>query len=177
VAATAEAKYSATATENALQAGGVALISGARLGGTLSAFDATYGAAASPGIWYATIAGAPVQIDVTGAPARVSLDGQDRVVVITIFGQGSSGWSAAQDAAIVAAFLPRDKIVVDTVAGSGSQGPDHIYLSPQLGSTLAASVFQSAATKLQVSPGTFDWVCQKTQPLCEIGVGTNGSNT
>jgi hypothetical protein len=152
------------------------LVSGARLGGALSAFDFTYGAAAGVGIWNTTIAGAHVQLDVTGSPGGVSLDGQERAVIIIITGQGSSAWSSAEDAAIVAAFLPRDAIPTKTVAGSGSQGPDHIYLSPQLANSLAASAFQSAASKQLVAPGTFDWACQTTRPLCEIGVGTNGTN-
>jgi hypothetical protein len=175
VMSSTEAAFYATATadaqKNPLPPVSV-LVSGARLGGQLAAFETTYGNESSQDTWDTTIAGQQVQLTVTITQFGESLDGQDRVLLVDIVGQSGSGWSATTDAAIVASFLPRDATHVRTGAGYGSLGPDHIYKSRQLANSLDASVFQNSANQ-QLTPGTFDWQCSTDRPMCEVGVGAN----
>lgn len=151
-------------------------VAGAQLGGPIVAFDARYGSDNPPGPtyqWNTTIAGQPVQLTVSLSAAGDSLDDQDRAVIIDLTSpDGGSAWSTAQEAAIVAPFLPSDARHTQTVAGSSPLGPDHLYTSQQLAASLSHALFQNAAG-LPVTPGTFDWQCSTQQPMCELGLGDN----
>lgn len=155
------------------------MIAGAHLGGPLSAFDAVYGPEASQGTWNTTIAGVPVQIMAMSTRAGESVDGQDRVIVISIRQLHGSNWTPAQDDAIVRGLLPLDASLTQTQPGSGDptgSGPEHIYMSQQLAASVAPSVFVDVHNQ-PVTPGTFDWQCTNgdsgTQSFCIMGAGTN----
>ncbi|HEX9036643.1 MAG TPA: hypothetical protein VF808_06580 [Ktedonobacterales bacterium] len=154
------------------------LIAGAQLGGPVSAFDTTYDVEASSNsdTWDTTIDGHPVQVVVgITKTASDSLDGQDRAVSISIYGQGSAGWNAAEDAAIVAAFLPPDGTPIRTGAGFGPLGTDHVYMSMHLANSLDGSVFQTANGQ-QLTPGAFDWQCTRAStipPYCFVEASVN----
>jgi len=153
------------------------LVSGAQLGGPITAFIARYGGANPPGAtyqWDTTVSGLPVQITVSLALGSDSLDGQYRALFIDLTNPNGAGapWSAATQAAIASSFLPSDGRHTRDVAGSDGFGPDHIATSPQLAASLNHTVFQDA-NGLPVTPGTFDWQCSTQQPACEVGVGTN----
>ena len=150
------------------------LISGAELGGPLTDFDGAYGDESSQGTWDTTIYGQPVRLVVTITQSE-SIDLQDRVKLIDIYGLSGSAWSATEDAALVAFFLPADATHVRTGAGYGSLGPDHVYMSQRLANSLDANLFQ-ASNGQWLTPGTFDWQCSTAStspPFCEIGPGMN----
>lgn len=156
------------------EAPALVLVSGAQLGGPLTDFDATYGDESSQGTWDTTIYGQQVRLVVTITQSN-SIDGQDRVILVDIYGLSGSAWSATEETAIVAFFLPPDAAHVRTGAGYGSMGPDHVYMSQQLANSLDANVFQ-ASNGQRLTPGTFDWQCSTAStspPFCEISPGVN----
>lgn len=149
------------------------LVTGARLGGPLSAFDAAYGKEAGTGIWDTTVAGNRVQILVsTTSYAGDSKDAQKRVISITITGLQGLPWSEAQTIAVVQPFLPPDAVHTISKSGSGTSGSDNIFMSQQLTNSIDASLFFDT-THLLVAPGTFDWQCASVAPSCYVAVGTN----
>jgi hypothetical protein len=148
-----------------------AFISDAQLGGPTTAFDCGLGAEESE--WTMTIAGQPVQVQLGQSSPYQSENGWVRVTQITIANtSGASGsvpaWSPAEDAAIVAPFVPPDATLLKTEAGSGVNGPNHIYMSQRLAISFDPTIFKNAA------PGTFYWQCATNQPLCQIGLGNRG---
>lgn len=152
-------------------------VSGPHLGGPILDFVAVYGGGNSPSPvyqWDIMRDGLPVQIMVSLSHNGDSLDDQYRDVIIDIstIGGGGTPWSAAQDAAIVASFLPSDAVHTHDIPGWAKLGPDHIYTSQKLANSLAASVFQNSGSHT-LPPGTFDWQCSTSAPLCEVAVGTN----
>lgn len=184
-----ETVFYATATANALQHPPTPIptspvptsppppvtVSGALLGGPLTDFEATYGAESSQYTWDTTIYGQQAQLVVHTTQSSESIDGQDRVKLIDIYGLSGSAWSVTEGAAIVAFFLPTDATQVGTGAGYGSLGPDHVYMSQQLANSLDASIFQ-ASNGQRLTAGTFDWQCttaSTSPPFCEIGPGAN----
>lgn len=148
------------------------MVAGAHIGGPIDDFDAAYGPEVSQDTWDTTIAGQDVQLMVSLTHLGDSRDSQDRTVIIDISQQSGSAWSASEDAAIVGSFMPSDASHVRTLSGWSNLGPDHIYLSHQLATSLVASVFQNSANQL-LTPGTFDWQCSTSTAMCEIAVGTN----
>jgi hypothetical protein len=153
------------------------LVSGPHLGGPILDFVSAYGGGNSPGPvyqWNIMRAGIPVQIMVTLSHNGDSVDDQYRAVIIdisTISGSGTP-WTATQDAAIIRSFLPSDAVNTRNIPGWGKLGPDHLYTSQQLANSLTGSVFQNSGGHV-LPPGTFDWQCSTSAPLCEIAVGTN----
>lgn len=152
---------------------GAAMITRAQIGGPLSAFDSAYGPEASQDTWNTTLNGQPVQLIVGETRLGDSADGTARAVVIDIDGADTAhSWTMAQEAALVASFLPPDAKHTKDVAGYGQLGTDHIYISQDLAASLTPSVFENAANQ-QLTSGTFDWQCSTQQQVCEIGAGTN----
>lgn len=153
------------------------LVSGPHLGGPILDFVTAYGGGNSPSPvyqWDIMRDGIPVQIMVSLSQNGDSLDDQYRAMIIEITPVGGSGtpWTATQDAAIVRSFLPSDAVHVRNIPGWGKLGPDHIYTSQQLANSLTDSVFQNSGGHV-LPPGTFDWQCSTSAPLCEVAVGTN----
>ncbi len=153
------------------------LVTSARLGGPLSAFDAAYGPEVDKGTWNIKVAGYRVQLLVSTTPyVGDSKDGQKRVLSISITGLQESTWTEAQTMAVVQSFLPPDAVHIQSMAGSDTSGPDNIYMSQQLTHSIDASMFVDTA-HLLVAPGTFDWHCTYGVPFCYVAVGTNSSNS
>lgn len=149
------------------------LVTSARLGGPLSAFDAAYGPEVDKGTWNTKVAGYRVQLLVSTTPyVGDSKDGQKRVLSISITGLQESTWTEAQTMAVVQSFLPPDALHTQTISGSDTSGPDNIYTSQQLTNSIDASMFVNTA-HFVVAPGTFDWHCTYGTPFCYVAVGTN----
>lgn len=164
----------ATATPFASTGPTTLLVTGARLGGPLSAFDAAYGKEVSKEIWDTKVAGNRVQILVSTTPyAGDSKDEQKRVLSIAITGLDGVTWSEAQTIAVVQSFLPPDAVHTISMAGSDTNGPDNIFVSQQLSNSIDASMFVDK-THFLVAPGTFDWQCTPNISSCYVAVGTNG---
>lgn len=147
-------------------------VSGARLGGPMSAFDQTFGVEFNSNMWHTTIAGHPVLVDVTRTNVGESQDDQTRVILIDISPLSGGSWSASQEQTLAASFLPMDAVATQTMAGSGKLGPDHIFTSQQLANSLTLGVFQNVPNT-PVAPGTFDWICASDGTFCDIAIGTN----
>jgi hypothetical protein len=166
----------AAATANAALATETPLptrVSGPRLGAPLSDFDIAFGPEQSQGMWQATLQGHKAQINIAVSQVGDSVDASLRVVIIDIIGADTThAWTSAQDAALVASFLPSDAVHARDISGWNTLGPDHIFTSAQLANSLAASVFQDANNQT-LTPGTFDWQCSTSRQVCEVAVGTN----
>lgn len=166
----------AAATANAALATETPLptrVSGPRLGSPLSDFDTAFGPEQSQDVWQTSLQGRKVQIIVAVSRVGDSADTSVRVVVIDIIGADTAhAWTSAQDATLVASFLPGDAIHARDIPGWNTLGPDHTFTSAQLANSLAASVFQDANNQT-LTPGTFDWQCSTSRQVCEVAVGTN----
>lgn len=153
-----------------------AMVTGAQLGGPITDFETRYGSGNSPSPvyqWDTVLDGDYVWIFVTLSRNGESLDDQYRaalIVVSTPLGQGAP-WSAKEEAALVSSFLPSDATHTRDVAGLNGVGPDHLYSSALLASSLAASDYVDANGK-QLAPGVFSWQCAAQHPYCQISPGT-----
>lgn len=139
---------------------GPRLLTGATLGGLISAFQSLYG---SPDCCGGTaqrykFAADGANGEVLAVPSGdTSGDGQFHVESITIFPQNGS-WSSATAAMLYLLFLPPDAKRQQDKQVSG-YGTEHVYLSADLAAIFPASDFTDVGTNQPVPPGTFSVGC------------------
>jgi hypothetical protein len=171
VTATAEAMATASASgQPTPQVPPTLLVSGAQLGGPISAFDSALGAEVAGGIWDLSLGGYNVQLSVQSAISGEqgsinSADSATRVFTLTALYLQSTP-SAAVMLAQARQFMPADArlLRVNTAVSPA----ERIYQSVALGRSFTAQSFQNNAGAT-VAPGTFNYVANPNGWTLVIG--------
>jgi hypothetical protein len=157
----------ATASASTPANGPASPVTGARLGGPQEDFTATFGQPGSqlgPGTYSAVVNGYHVYI---GVAFDTGQDGAQRVPEMRVQPQAGT-WSVSAGEGVMRALMPLDSQHVSD-GPSDSYGTHHVYRSEALAASFDSSAFQDSNLN-PVTPGTFDFACQRD--VCYMGTGT-----
>lgn len=147
--------YATATAQAAIAPATPSAISAAQLGGPVNAFDSIYGPESSTDVWYVTLDGQSVMLEVQSSNSTsgqiTTPDGSDRVFTIGVSFLGQTPTSA-QRTAVCRRFLPSDARLI---SNNTSVNPtEHIYRSQRLAASFDTDAFQNNAGA-NVTPGTF----------------------